>query len=188
MSTENHVSTPPDPEETFNDLLTYAELLTTPQLARLYIYILQQGPVTIDKIKDELEMAHSTTYKYIGQLEEMKIVSRDEEETPTTVIATPLKLEIDSAHGEFLATPAVIDAIGRQLENEDIRVFVDRQGVAKLAAAVHYTRRIIEGELSQRTAANKLNVHPVEGMTVFAALQDVLKDATAYDPYLDLAE
>jgi len=188
MSAENHVSTPPDPEETFNDLLTYAELLTTPQLARLYIYILQHGPVTIDKIKDELEMAHSTTYKYIGQLEEMKIVSRDEDETPTTVIATPLKLEIDGAHGEFLATPAVIDAIGRQLENDDIRVFVDRQGVAKLAAAVHYTRRIIDGELSQRTAANKLNVHPVEGMTVFAALQDVLEDATAYDPYLDLAE
>lgn len=188
MSAENHVSRPPDPEETFNDLLSYAELLTTPELARLYIHVLKHGPVTITELKDDLEMAHSTTYKYIGQLEEMGIVRRDEDETPTAVIATPLTLEMDGPDGELLATPAMIDAIGRQLENDDIRVFIDRQGVAKLAAAVHYTRRIMDGELSQRTAATKLDVHPVEGMTVFTALQDVLEEAAAYDPYLDRSE
>jgi hypothetical protein len=75
----------------------------------------------------------------------MRIVTRNENKTPTTALATPLQLEIDGAHGEFLATSAVIDTIGRQFENDDIRVFVDRQEVAKLAAAVHYTRRTMEG-------------------------------------------
>lgn len=95
---------------------------------------------------------------------------------------------MDTEHGEVVATPVLIDAIGRQLDTEDIRVFVDRQGIAKLAAALHYTRRVMAGDITQRTAANKLGAHPVEGMTVITALQDVIEDAAAYDPYLERAE
>lgn len=120
-----------DPEGTMSDFLTYAELFTTPRLARLHV---------------------------------------------------------DTEHGEVVATPVLIDAIGRQLDTEDIRVFVDRQGIAKLAAALQYTRRVMAVDITQRTAANKLGVHPVEGMTVITALQDVIEDAAAYDPYLDVPE
>lgn len=185
MSADDRNPTPSNPEETFNDLLTYAELLTTPQLARLYVFILRNGPVEIETIKRELEMAHSTTYKYVGQLEEMGLLSRNEDDTPTTVTVVPIRLQLDTEHGDVLATPTLIDAIGRQLESEDIRVFVERQGIAKLAAALHYTLRVMAGELTQRTAATKLGVHPVEGMTVFTALQDVVADAASYDPYLE---
>ncbi len=188
MSTDDQPSPAPNPEETFNDLLTYAELLNTPRLARLYIYILQNGPVEIETIKSDLEMAHSTTYKYIGQLEEMGLLSRDDDVTPTTVTVVPIRLQLDTEHGDVLATPTLVDAVGRQFENEDIRVFVERQGIAKLAAALHYTLRVMAGELTQRTAATKLGVHPVEGMTVFAALQDVVEDAASYDPYLERPE
>lgn len=183
MSTDSH---PPvnSPEERFLDLLTYAELLNTPKLARLYIYILKHGPVEVETIKTDLEMAHSTTYKYIGQLEEMGLLLRDEDTHPSTVTADPIRLFIDTDTDGLVASPAVVDAIGRQLDTEDIRVFVDRQGVPKLAAALHYAVRIRNGELTQRTAAAKLDVHPVEAMTVFAALEDVLDDAVAYDPYL----
>ncbi|WP_435158020.1 hypothetical protein [Haladaptatus sp. DFWS20] len=62
ISTDERISTTTNHEETFNDLLTYAELLNTPQLVRLYIYILQNGPVAIETIKTDLDMAHSTTY------------------------------------------------------------------------------------------------------------------------------
>lgn len=188
MSTDDRIPTASNPEETFNDLLTYAELLNTPRLARLYTYILQYGPVEIETIKQELDMAHSTTYKYIGQLEEMGLLSRNEDATPTTVTVVPIRLQLDTEHGDVIATPTLIDAIGRQLESEDIRVFVDRQGIAKLAAGLHYTLRIMAGELTQRTAATKLGVHPVEGLTVFTALQDVVEDAASYDPYLERPE
>jgi hypothetical protein len=55
-----------------------------------------------------------------------------------------------------------------------------------LAAALHYTLRILDGEFTQRTAASMLDVHPVEGMAVFTALQDVIEEAAGYDPYLDV--
>jgi len=183
MSTD---SRPPvdNPEERFSDLLTYAELLNTPQLARLYIYILKNGPVDVDTIKTDLEMAHSTTYKYIGQLEEMDLCVRHDDDRPSTVTAEPIRLFIDTADNGLVASPALVDAIGRQLDTDDIRVFVDRQGVPKLAAALHYAVRIRNGELTQRTAAAKLDVHPVEAMTVFSALEDVIDDAATYDPSL----
>ncbi len=92
---------------------------------------------------------------------------------------------MDTEHVVISATPVLIDAIGRQRESEDIRVFVDRQGVPKLAAALHYTLRIIDGGFTQRTGTNKLGVHPVEGLTVFTALQDVVEEAVAHDPYLN---
>ena len=183
MSTDDRLLNA-DPEETVNDLLTYAELLNTPKLARLYTYVLRHGPVTIEAVKADLDLPHSTTYKYVGELEEMGVLTRHEDQTPTTITVEPIRLKLDTDHGEVVATPVLVDAIGRQLDTEDIRVFVDRQGIGKLAAALHYTLRVMDGELTQRTAANKLGVHPVEGMTVITALQDVVEEATEYDPYL----
>ena len=173
-----------DPEETLGNLLTYAELLNTPQLARLYIHVLRNGPIAIEAVKEDLDVPHSTAYKYVGELEEMGILARHEDKSPTRISVEPIHLTLDTDHGEVVATPVLVDAIGRQLENEDIRVFVERQGIPKLAAALHYTLRVMNGEMTQRTAANKLDVHPVEGTTVITALQDVVDEATAYDPYL----
>ena len=185
-ASDNHLDvTRTDPEETFNDFLTYAELLNTPQLARLYTYVLREGPVTIETLKTNLDMPHSTTYKYVGRLEEMGLLTRHEDEAPTKVSVEPIHLLLDTEQGEVAASPTLIDAIGRQLDTEDIKLFVDRQGIAKLAAALHYTLRIMDEDFTQRTAANKLGVHPVEGMTVFTALQGVVEEAAAYDPYLD---
>lgn len=187
MSTDDRASDA-DPEETVNDLLIYAELLNSSRLARLYTHVLRHGPVTVETVKADLDLPHSTAYKYVRELEEMGVLTRQEDETPTTITVEPIRLRLDTDHGEVVATPALVDAIGRQLDTEDIRVFVDRQGIAKLAAALHYALRVEAGELTQRTASNKLGVHPVEGMTVITALLDVVEDATEYDPYLDAEE
>lgn len=185
MSTDFRLTDSADPEETLGDLLTYAELLNKPPLARFYIYLLQHGPVSVETVKDDLDVPHSTAYKYVGELEEMGILTRHEDEAPTLISVEAIHLTLDTDHGEVIATPVLVDAIGRQLEDEDIRVFVERKGIPKLAAALHYTLRVLNGELTQRTAANKLDVHPVEGVTVITALQDLLEEAPAYDPYLE---
>jgi len=185
MSTEFRLSESGDPEETLGELLTYAELLNTPQLARLYVHVLRSGPVAVAAITEDLDVPHSTAYKYVDEMEEMGILTRHEDETPTRISVEPLNLTLDTDHGEVIATPVLVDAIGRRNDDEDIRVFVERQGIPKLAAALHYTLRVMNGEMTQRTATNKLDVHPVEGTTVITALQDVVEEATAYDPYLE---
>lgn len=172
------------PEEAYSGLLAYAELLTNPELARLYAAILKRGPVTVETLKDELAMPHSTAYKYVGRLEEMGVLDRDDDSTPATLTVEPVRLVLETDGGAIAATPVFIVAIGAQTENEDIEVFVDRHGVAKLGAALHYIFRVRAGELTQRTAASRLDVHSVEAMTVFDALLDVIEGAAEYDPYL----
>ncbi|MFC7133536.1 MULTISPECIES: DUF7437 domain-containing protein [Salinibaculum] len=172
------------PEEAYSGLLAYAELLTNPELARLYAEILQRGPVTVETLKEELDVPHSTAYKYVGRLEEMGVLDRDDDTTPATVTVEPVRLVLETGEGEIAATPVFIIAIGEQTDNDDIAVFVDRHGVAKLGAALHYTFRVRAGELTQRTAASRLDVHPVEAMTVFDALLEVIESAVEYDPYL----
>lgn len=184
MSTDVRAIDSADPEESLGELLTYAALLNTPQLARLYVYVLRNGPVPIEAVKDDLDVPHSTAYKYVGELEEMGILTRHDDEMPTLISVEPIHLTLDTDHGDVVATPVLVDAVGRQLDDEDIRVFVERQGIPKLAAALHYTLRVMNGEMTQRTAANRLDVHPVEGTTVIMALRDVVEDAAAYDPYL----
>jgi hypothetical protein len=188
MSTGYRLTDSSDPEETLGELLTYAELLNTPRLAQLYSYVLRNGPVTIETVKDDLDVPHSTAYKYVGELEEMGVLTRHEDESPALISVEPVHLVLDTDHGEVVATPVLVDAIGRQLDDQDIRLFVERQGIPKLAAALHYTLRVTDGQLTQRTAANKLGVHPVEGTTVITALQDVVEEASAYDPYLESSE
>lgn len=185
MSTGFRLTDAANPEETLGELLTDAELVNTPRLVRLYICVRRNGPVAIETVKDDLDIPHSTAYKYVGELEEMGTVARHENETPTRISVDPIHLSLDTDHGEAVAAPVLVDAIGRQLDEEDIRVFVERQGIPKLAAALHYTLRVMNGEMTQRAAANKLDVHPVEGTTVITALQDAIEAATSYDPYLE---
>lgn len=190
MATTNEriVPGPVDPEDTVNDFLSIAELVSEPDLARLYTYILQHGPVEVQAIKTDLDLPHSTAYKYLDRLEEMEILTRHDDQRPTTVTVDPIHVQLETDHGPVAVTPVLVDAIGRQVDTEDIRVFVERQGIPKLAAALHYTHRVNAGELTQRTAANKLDVHPVEAMTVITALQDVIEDAVDYDPFLEYTE
>lgn len=190
METTNErvVPGPVDPEDTVNDFLSIAELVSEPDLARLYTYILQHGPVEVQSIKTDLDLPHSTAYKYIERLEDMEVLTRHDDQRPTTVTVDPIHVQLETDHGSVAVTPVLVDAIGRQVDTEDIRVFVERQGIPKLAAALHYTHRVNAGELTQRTAANKLDVHPVEAMTVITALQDVIDDAVDYDPFLEYAD
>ena len=185
---ERIVPGPVDPEDTVNDFLSIAELVSEPDLARLYTYILQHGPAEVQAIKTDLDLPHSTAYKYLDRLEEMDVLTRHDDQRPTTVTVDPIHVQLETDHGPVAVTPVLVDAIGRQVDTEDIRIFVERQGVPKLAAALHYSHRVNAGELTQRTAANKLDVHPVEAMTVITALQDVIEDAVDYDPFLEYTE
>lgn len=102
-----------------------------------------------------------------------------------TVTVDPIHVQIETDYGPVAVTPVLVDAVGRRVDTEEIRVFVERQSIPKLAAALHYTYWVNAGELTQRTAANKLDVHPVESMAVIATLQNVIQDAANYDPFLE---
>lgn len=174
-------------EATVTDLFSLMELLREPRLAQLYTYFLHQGPITVEQSIEELGMARSTAYKDVNRLAELGVLTKDETIEPIEVSVEPVHLHVQTEHGTYEVSPVLIDAVGRthRREDEDIATFVERNGLATLAAAIDYAAANYSGEITQRMAAHELDVHPVEGITVITALRTVLADAVEYDPYFD---
>lgn len=177
-------------EATVTDLFSLMELLWEPRLAWLYTHFLQQGPTTVDRTTTEGEIARSTVYKDVNRLVELGVLTKDETTEPMEVTVEPVHLRVQSDHGVYEISPVLIDAVGRtyQRKNEDITTFVERNGLAALAAAIDYAAANYRGEITQRMAAREMDLHPIEGITIITSLRTVLADAVEHDPYFDMGE
>lgn len=177
-------------QETVTDLFSLMELLREPRLARLYTYFLHQGSTTVEQAIDELDVARSTAYKDVNRLAELGVLTKDETVEPMAVSVEPVHLRVQMENGAYEVSPVLIDAVGRthRRENEDIATFVERNGLATLAAAIDYAAANYNSEITQRMAAREMDVHPIEGITIITALRTVLADAVEYDPYFDIDE
>lgn len=73
---------------------------------------------------------------------------------PIEVSVEPVHLQVQTEHGAYEVSPVLIDAVGRthRRENEDIATFVERNGLATLAAAIDYAVANYSGEITQRMA------------------------------------
>lgn len=150
-------------------------LLEHTQLAQLYSYVVREGPVDVATIQKALDIPSSTAYARVEELEELGVLAPTGDTQPVTYDAEWLAVPVETSDGELahVSTP-LIAVVGRRSLDEDIDLFLDRHDLGKLAEAVQQTRRIRGGEVTQRMAADELGVPAVEGMTIFAAIQDTL--------------
>nr|WP_276257981.1 hypothetical protein [Haloglomus sp. DT116] len=75
-------------------------------------------------------------------------------------------------------TPALIAAVVRREEDEDIEVYIERHGLDGLAVALEYAYEYIDGTVNHRIAARELDLSPLEAEIILQALEPV---ATQYD-------
>ncbi len=174
-----------DPERAVNGLLSVAQLLEEPRLARLYTFVLREGEVTIDDIVDELEMPRTTVYSDTGTLVELGVLTRDEEQKTHTYSAIPITLTANLDGDEYTITPTLIEAFGRSPRDQDLDLLIERHGLGKLAAALTYAIPYAEGEMSERVASQELDLQHAFAIAVLQALRDVVLDMETVDPYFD---
>lgn len=150
-------------------------LLEHPQLAKVFSYVVREGPVDLTTIRDALDMPRSPLSDRIEELQDLGVVSATGDAQPVAYDTEWLDTDGEISNGELVrvSTP-LIAAVGRRSIDEDIDLFLERHDIGKLAEALEYTHRINAGELTQRMAADDLGLHAAEGMAIFAALQDVL--------------
>ena len=158
-------------------LQTVADLLETPALARLYAYILRRGPVTVSEIVNDLDIPQGTAYDYVQNLETAGLMEKTREKRPYEYNAESIALTLSTDSGTQTITPALIDAVARRDEDEDIDVYIDRHGLDGLAVALEYTYEYVKGEVNHRIAARELDLSPLEAEIILQALEPV---ATEY--------
>ena len=174
-----------DPERAVNGLLSVAQLLEEPRLARLYTFVLREGAVTIDDVVDELEMPRTTAYSDTGTLVELGVLARDDEQKTHTYSAIPITLTANLDGNEYTITPTLIEAFGRSPRDRDLDLLIERDGLGKLAAAITYAIPYAEGEMSERIAARELDLQHAFAIAVLHALRDVVLDMETVDPSFD---
>ncbi len=174
-----------DPERAINGLMSVAQLLEEPRLARLYTYILREGEVTIDEIVADIDTPRTTAYADTGTLVDLGVLTRDETQKTHTYTAIPITLTANLDGDTYTITPTLVEAIGRSPQDQDLDLLIEKHGMGKLAAALTYAIPYVEGGMTERLAARELNLQPAFGIAVLQALREVILDMREYDPYFD---
>ena len=174
-----------DPERAVNGLLSVAQLLEEPRLARLYTFVLREKEVTIDDIVAELEMPRTTAYSDASTLVELGVLTRNEEQKTHTYSAVPITLTVNRNGDEYTITPTLVEAFGRSARDQDLDLLIKQHGLGKLTAALTYAIPYTEGEMSERVAARELDIQQAFAIAVLQALRDVVLDMRTVDPYFD---
>lgn len=174
-----------DPERAVNGLLSVAQLLDEPRLARLYTFVLREDEVTIDDIVDALELPRTTAYSDTSTLVDLGVLSRDEQRKTHRYSAVPVTLTANLDGDEYTVTPTLIEAFGRSSRDQDLDFLIERHGLGKLAAALTYAIPYTEGKMSERVAARELDLQPAFTIAVLHALRDVVLDMQTADPYFE---
>jgi hypothetical protein len=174
-----------DPERAINGLMSIAQLLEEPRLARLYTFVLREGEVTIDDLVDTLELPRTTAYSDMGTLVDLGVITRDESQKTHTYSALPITLTANLDGDEYTVTPTLIEAVGRSPQDQDLDLLLEKHGLGKLAAALTYAIPYADGGMSERVAARELGLQHAFAIAVLHALRDVVQDMKPVDPYFD---
>ena len=174
-----------DPERAINGLMSIAQLLEEPRLARLYTHVLREGEVTIDDIVAASDIPRTTAYSDMGTLVDLGVLTRDEAEKTHTYSAVPITLTADLDGDEYTVTPTLIEAVGRSPQDQDLDLLIEKHGLGKLAAALTYAIPYVDGRMSERVAARELDLQYAFAIAVLHALRDVVQEMEPADPYFD---
>lgn len=174
-----------NPERAVTGLLSVAQLLQEPRLARLYTFVLRNGAVTIDDVVDELEIPRTTAYSDTATLVELGVLNRDESQKTHTYSAHPITLTASLDGDEYTVTPTVVDAFGRAPQDPDLALLIERYGPGKLAAVLTYAIPYADGALSERVAARELDLQPAFAIAALQALREVVLEMESVDPFFD---
>ena len=173
------------PERAVNGLLSVAQLLEEPRLARLYTFVLRETEVTIDDITDNLALPRTTAYSDTATLVDLGLLTRDDDQKTHTYSAVPITLTATLDGDEYTVTPTLIAAFGRSPHDQDLDLLLEKHGLGKLAAALTYAVPYANGEMSERVASRELDLQYAFGIAVLQALRDVVLDMESVDPYFE---
>ncbi len=167
------------PQLPIQQLQTVAALLETPALARMYAYILQHGPCTVSELIEEVDIPQGTAYDYIQKLENADLVYKTANNRPYEYTAESVSLTLSTDGDSRTITPALIAAVARREENEDIEIFIQRHGLDELAVALSYANEYVDGTVNHRITARELDLSPLEAEIILQALEPIVTDYRA---------
>ncbi|CCQ34971.1 archaeal sugar-specific transcriptional regulator, TrmB family (plasmid) [Halorhabdus tiamatea SARL4B] len=139
---------------------------------------MQHGPVTVSEIVDTIDIPQGTAYDYVQNLETAGLVDKTHNQRPYGYDAESITLTLSTDNETQTITPALIEAVARRDEDEDIDVYIERHGLDGLAVALEYAYEYVDGTVNHRIAARELDLSPLETEIILQALEPVATEYT----------
>lgn len=156
-----------------HQLRTVADLFDTPSMARIYAYVLEEGPTTVSDVVDSIDVPQGTAYDYVERLEAAGLIDQVRDQRPYEYAAEPLSLTLTTDGRSRTITPALIAAVARREDDGDIDVYIDRHGIDGLALALEYAFEYVDGSVTHRITARELDISPLEAEVILQALEPI---------------
>ena len=155
-------------------MLVVSDVLNNRRLAQLYTRVLCRGNAAVDEIATGLDSSSTTVYEGVNKLAEAGLLDRVTERQPHRYRAPPVSVTVQAADESYEITPTLIAAVAHSTENQNIDVYLDRQGVSGLATATEYAREYMKGKTTSRIMARELDISVLEAETILQELRDII--------------
>lgn len=172
-------SAPPTDSISIERLRTVVDLLENPTLGRIYIHILHRDGTTVADVVSELGVPQGTAYDYVRTLESADLLVRATDERPYEFVADPLSITLITDGDARTITAALVAAVARRVEDEDVDVYLDRHGLDGLATALEYAREYVDGTVNHRIMARECDISPLEAEIILQALEPLVDNYPA---------
>lgn len=178
-------SSPSPTHERANPIATIrslADLIDIDHRARVYTALLlaEDGEATPQDLCDTIAVPRATIYDDLTWLVEEGLATRSETGRPYRYRATPEGLTLSPWQSmvprERTYYLALVVALARHEENQNIGTFIDRHGIETLANALEYTLTRLDGRTTMRSMARSLDLPVVEAETIFQECIGILSD------------
>jgi hypothetical protein len=161
-------------------MLAVSDVIRNRRYAELYARVLELGTPTVEEIAAGVDSSTTTVYEDIDHLLDVGLLARVTETQPHRYEARGVEMTVETGE-RARVSPAFLVALARADTNENIRLYLDRHGVAGLAAALEHARDYARGQTNARLVARELDVPVLEAETILQELREVVLDVEDID-------
>ena len=170
-------------------MLAVSDVLTNERYARIYARVLELETPTVAEIAEGLDSSTTTVYEDVSHLTEIAILERVTETQPHRYRARAVEMTVQTGEGTYRISPTLLVALARRDRNENLRLYVDRHGIAGLATAIDSARKYVRGRTSARLLAREQGVPVLEAETILQELREIILEVEPeVDESLDVEE
>jgi len=158
-------------------MLAVSDVIRNDRLAKLYARVLEIDSPTIEELSEGIESSTTTIYEDVKHLVEIDLLERVTETQPYRYQASRVDMTIQASGETFQITPTLLVALAERQSNENIGLYIDRNGVSGLATAIEYARAYTQSKMNARIMAREQDIPVLEAETILQELQEIIMEA-----------
>ena len=158
-------------------MLAVSDVIRNDRLAKLYARVLELDSPTIEELSEGIESSTTTIYEDVKHLVEIDLLERVTETQPYRYQASRVDMTIQASGETFQITPTLLVALAERQSNENIGLYIDRNGVSGLATAIEYARAYTQSKMNARIMAREQDIPVLEAETILQELQEIILES-----------